>query len=204
MDAMTETPAGTAPPVGLRELRKRRTRERIVAEALRLFAEHGYAATTCEQIAAAAEVSPATFYRYFPGKDEVVLQDDYDPLLIAALEGRPAGEHPVDAVRNAVRGALATTNQEEREVIRERARLILGTPALRARMYEQDETSVPLISPALAARMGHPVDDVRVQVLAAAIFAALRVGIERWADEGGDLGEALGTALAALREAAGG
>ena len=201
---MTETAPHTAPPVGLRELRKRRTRERIVAEALRLFAEQGYAATTCEQIAAAAEVSPATFYRYFPGKDEVVLQDEYDPLLVAALEGRPADEHPVEAVRHAVRGALAAASQEEREVIRERTRLILDTPALRARMYEQDETAVPLISPALAARMGYDVQDIRVKVLAAAIFAALRVGVERWADEGGDLGEALGTALGALRESAGG
>src|SRR4051794_34554775 len=122
MVAMTETAPGTAPPVGLRELRKQRTRERIVAEALRLFAQQGYAATTCEQIAAAAEVSPATFYRYFPGKDEVVLQDEYDPLLIAALEARPAGEHPIDAVRNAVRGALAAVGSEEHEVVRERTR----------------------------------------------------------------------------------
>src|SRR4249919_3849313 len=64
----TQAPPGIlAPmPTGLRELKKQRTRAAIQAAALALIERQGYDATTCEQISAAAEVSPATFFRYFP------------------------------------------------------------------------------------------------------------------------------------------
>ena len=56
-----------------------------------LFKDQGYDNTTVEQIAVAAEVSPSTFFRYFPSKEEVVLQDDYDALLIAAFHAQDVG-----------------------------------------------------------------------------------------------------------------
>ena len=74
--------AAEAPKQGLRELKKARTRAEIQRQALLLFQQQGYAATTVEQIAAAAEVSQSTFFRYFPSKEHVVLYDDYDPILI--------------------------------------------------------------------------------------------------------------------------
>ena len=64
------------PTLGLRERKKIRTRETIRQEAFRLIEENGYAATTVEQIAEAAEVSPSTFFRYFPTKESVLLADD--------------------------------------------------------------------------------------------------------------------------------
>ena len=66
MTTMSEAPATDRP--GLRERKKARTRAAIREHALRLFREQGYYATTVEQIAEAAEVSPSTFFRYFPTK----------------------------------------------------------------------------------------------------------------------------------------
>ena len=86
MTGMTEVPVR---PDGLRERKKAKTRAAIRQHALRLFREQGYSATTIEQIADAAEVSPATFFRYFPTKEDVVLQDDLDIVTLAALEAQP-------------------------------------------------------------------------------------------------------------------
>ncbi len=86
---------------GLRERKKQRTRWAIQEHALRLFAENGYEATTVDQIAAAAEISPSTFFRYFPTKEDLVVQDQYDDLLAAAMKAAPAELGPVGAIRAA-------------------------------------------------------------------------------------------------------
>src|SRR5713101_2607092 len=95
------------PALGLRERKKAKTRAAIQQYALRLFREQGYAATTVEQIAAAVEVSPSTFFRYFPTKEDVVLYDAFDPLLIAAFEAQPADLSPIQALRGAMRAVFA-------------------------------------------------------------------------------------------------
>ena len=93
---------GVAP--GLRERKKARTRIAIQRQAIRLFLDQGYAGTTVEQIAAAG-VSPSTFFRYFPTKEDVVVGDDYDRLMLDAFRAQPRELTPVRAVR-AVRAAI--------------------------------------------------------------------------------------------------
>src|SRR6266702_4650622 len=94
------------PQAGLRERKKARTRAAIRQHALRLFREQGYQATTVEQIAAAAEVSPSTFFRYFPTKEDVVLQDDMDTRMVEAFTRQPRDLTPIRAVREAIADAF--------------------------------------------------------------------------------------------------
>ena len=191
-------PVSGARRPGLRELKRQRTLTTIQTEALRLFHEQGYEATTCEQIAAAAEVSPATFFRYFPTKEDVVLADNYDALLLAVVHERPASEPPVRAVRRAMATALQAVYDLDVETIRERLRLVLSVPALRARRYEQTRATETLLAQELAGRMGATPEDVEVRVVAAAIVAALVVAVEEWSAQGGALPDHIDQALGAL------
>ena len=88
--------------LGLRERKKARTKAEIQRQALRLFHEQGYAETSVDQIAAAAEVSPSTFFRYFPTKDDVVLSDFMDERTMRLLVDAPAELEPLAALRHAV------------------------------------------------------------------------------------------------------
>src|SRR5262245_52260191 len=90
----------------LRERKRTRTRLMIQTEALRLFAEKGYAHTTVEEIADAAAISPRTFFRYFPSKEDVVMWDEYDPLALELLEARPDEEPLVESFRAIIRESL--------------------------------------------------------------------------------------------------
>ena len=85
--AMSELPVADKP--GLRERKKAKTRAAIQEHALRLFREQGYAATTVEQIAEAAEVSPSTFFRYFGTKEDVVAYDAWDPVVLEVWRSQP-------------------------------------------------------------------------------------------------------------------
>ena len=87
--------------MGLRERKKQKTREAIQREAMRLFQEQGYEATTIEQIAEAVEISPSTFFNYFPSKEDVVFTDPYDPLFISTFLERPGEESLGTAFRRA-------------------------------------------------------------------------------------------------------
>src|SRR6266513_83157 len=186
-------PAVTA--VGLRERKRQRTRAAIQAAGLHLFTTRGYDTTTCEQIAAAAEVSPATFFRYFPTKEDVVLSDDYDDLLLALLQDRPAGESPVQAVRRSLAAGLEAVYTADADMIRERLRLVLSVPALRARRYEQQRATETLLAEGLAGRMGGAAGNLETRVVAAAIAAAVVVAVEEWAERGGDLPALIDRAL---------
>ncbi len=195
---MTQPAIEPPADLGLRELKKQRTRAAIQSAALDLIARQGYDATTCEQIAGVAGVSPATFFRYFPTKEDALLRDDYDPLIAAAVTARPAREGPVTAVRRAIAGTLAGLPDGSMDEVRDRTRLLMSVPALRARVHEQSEEARRALAGALASRSGRDVDDLAVQAQAAACAACLGVGVERWARDGGRLADHIDQALAAL------
>ena len=160
-------------PVGLRERKKAKTRAAIREHALRLFREHGYGGTPVEQIAEAAEVSPATFYRYFPTKEDVVLQDDFDVLTMDAFEAQPRALSPIAAVRAALAETLASLTPEELDRFRESTELTLAIPEVRARALDEFSRTIQAMAEALARRAGRPADDFAARNLAGAITGVI-------------------------------
>jgi AcrR family transcriptional regulator len=167
-------------PDGLRERKKARTRASIREHALRLFRENGYQRTTVEQIAAAAEVSPSTFFRYFPTKEDVVLQDDMDTRMIEALERQPADLKPLTAVRAAVRDAFASYTEADLEIISETTALSVSVPEIRARATDEFARTIGVIGEALAKRAGRPADDLPVRAAAGAIIGVMMALTMPW------------------------
>ena len=166
---------------GLRERKKQRTRELIQREAIRLFEEQGYETTTVEQIAAAAEISPSTFFNYFPTKEDVVLLDTYDPVVESEVRARPADESVADSLVAALSGRLAGRLNRDRELIWARTRIMLEVPSIRARMWDEIQRSEEFICGVLAERTGRRPDDFEVRVTAGTLMGALMTAIREWA-----------------------
>jgi len=159
---------GEARP-GLRERKKARTRAAIREHAFRLFREQGYDATTVEQIAEAAEVSPSTFFRYFPTKEDVVLQDDMDLLWMDAIREQPPEVSPIAALRAGVQTAFSRMGEAEWAQLRETTELALAVPAVRGRMLEELARTTQALAEAVAERTGRDPGDFAVRTLAGAI-----------------------------------
>ena len=162
----------STPPTGLRERKKARTKAAIREHAMRLFHEQGYAATTVDQIAEAADVSPSTFFRYFPTKEDVVLTDDYDPLMVAALRAQPAELSPIEAIRRSVRELFGQLTEAQWQQERRRQQLIASVPELRMRTQQQYADSITLLAEVVAERAGLPSDDFACRVVAGAVMGA--------------------------------
>ena len=156
-------------PTSLRERKKAKTRLAIREHAMALFKDQGYDKTTVEQIAAAAEVSPSTFFRYFPSKEEVVLQDDYDALLIAAFHAQQVDVPPLRALRNAISEVFLSMPEGQQAQEAERIRLMTAVPELRARMLAQVSEMIQTLAEAVAERVGRQSDDFEVRTFAGAL-----------------------------------
>jgi len=163
----------TTAQCGLRERKKARTRASLREHALRLFREQGYQATTVEQIAAAAEVSPSTFFRYFPTKEDVVLRDDFDDRILEAFAGQPATLSPVAAMRAAFGEAIASLTPEEWAELRETSELAVTVPEIRARTKDELSRTIDVLADALAKRTGRDPDDLAVRACVGAVFGVI-------------------------------
>lgn len=165
----------------LRERKKARTRASIREHALRLFAAQGYAETTVEQIAAAAEISPSTFFRYYPTKEDVILQDDMDERMLAAIKEQPASLSPVAAIRAATREALESIPPEELELFRTSTELTMTVPEVRARAMDEFARTIDQFAGVVAARVGRPESDLNVRTLAGAVLGVIMSATMPWA-----------------------
>ncbi len=161
------------PSPGLRERKKSRTRRAIRREAFRLFEEHGYANTTIEQIAEAADVSPRTFYRYFGVKEAVLLSDDHTKMIVEAFAEAPAELSIVPAYRWAVAQVFGGLSADERaEAIAGQQRMY-GVPEARGLVYTEYVRLIHLITEALRRRPDGPADEAERRVIAGAIVGVL-------------------------------
>lgn len=177
---------GQARPAGLRERKKARTRAAIREHALRLFRENGYQQTTVEKIAEAAEVSPSTFFRYFPTKEDLILQDDMDTRMVEAFERQPPGLGPIAAIRAATRQVIASYSEADLDVVRQTTALTMTVPEVRARAIDEFARTITVISEALAKRTGRPADDLAVRATAGAIIGVIMSITIPWEGWSGD------------------
>lgn len=185
--------------MGLRERKKAKTMASIQMHALRLFRELGYNSTTVEQIAEAAEISPSTFFRYFSTKEDVVITDNYDPILVEAFENQPSDLSPLQAVRAAMLSGISGMSEHELTAMRERNQLIMNVPELRAALLNNMMSTMEMIAEMVAKRVGSSPDDFAVRTLAGAIIG-INISVMMQHAEHPDLNFAdlMGEALAQL------
>jgi AcrR family transcriptional regulator len=167
---MSESPAIDKP--GLRERKKAKTRALIQEQAMRLFNEQGYQATTVEQIAEAAEVSPSTFFRYFGSKEDVVAYDAWDPLVLEAWRASARELGPIGAIRSAMTTVFGSMTPEQKTEMMSRGRLLYLEPDLRAAAISELIRSTQMIIDELAVMVGRPADDFELRVFAGGFVGA--------------------------------
>jgi AcrR family transcriptional regulator len=174
-------------PVGLRERKKLQTRAAIVDAALELFERKGFEATTVEDIAAAADVSPRTFFRYFESKQDVVMAktNEKGDNLATLLTARPPEEPPLEALRRTILGVISEMVAGDDGSLRE-MRVMMGTPELRTMALDHFHEHQDELAVALAGRMGLAPDAFTPRLLAGVVSTALWALVDRWVAEGAD------------------
>jgi AcrR family transcriptional regulator len=187
------------PRPGLRERRKALTAAELEAAAYRLFGERGFDAVTVDDIAAEADVSRRTFFRYFASKEDVLLADHFVQLgrLRDAMAARPADEPIITALRNALL-SMTSDFEDRKEMIIVRGRIMRDTPSLQARSLVHQKLWEDAMQEMVAERLGvDPVTDLRPGVVSAATLAAMRIAFTIWLTSGcdGDLIEMTAEAL---------
>jgi AcrR family transcriptional regulator len=186
--AMTTSPATSTPSRNLpsaapdRRARNRdRTRRALAEAAMEMFAAQGYAATTVEEIADRADVSPRTFFRYFESKEDVLLPLDHHMGAADAIRSQPTSLSDVEALRAAL-VCTAPVNEPHVARIRTLRGALSSSAALRGRDFDQRNRSEDEMAWALADRrkLSRPDPDARLAAVMG--FAVLRVAMDRWLD----------------------
>jgi AcrR family transcriptional regulator len=169
-----------------RERKKQQTRQALRREALRLFGERGFDATTIQDITEAADVAPRTFFLHFASKEDVLLGDARDGVAAFAdmLRTRPADQDAFSAVRDSVVALLAVDDTPVEET-RLQARLMIEAPSLVGRVFEHYVEFEGIIARAVAERYGLDVErDAYPRLLATCAMTAVRVALVLWYERG--------------------
>lgn len=169
------------------------TRERLQTAAVKLFTERGFDAVTVDEIAASAGVSHMTFFRYFPTKESVVMDDPYDPVIAQAVLDQPSTLSALNRVRLGFMNAAGAVDDDE-EMVRQRIQLAATHPKLRASLWDNNYRTEQAVVEVLVADGVHAVD---AKVAVGAVLGAITAGLLAWAesDDSLSIAECLGRAL---------
>ncbi len=181
MQAVQEKPSPESG--GLRERKRLETYARIQVEAMRLFGERGFEATTLDDIAGAANVSRRNVLNYFASKEEIVFSTKaaLPDLVAEAISRRPAKEPLLDMVENALVDLAASYQSPQ---VRGLAQLIRDTPALRAGDQAKYEQVEQVLAKALADRKQLPEGDIACRVVAATAIGIQKLAVAAWLNDG--------------------
>lgn len=166
--------------LSLRERKKIKTRETLIAEANRLFLEKGFEATTVEEIADAADVSPSTFFRYFTTKEAVVFPRHEEQLarFETLLKRYEDPRKPFETIRNSSTTFAQDYIRWGEEALKD-WRIVVTSPTLIAHDAELDrEYKAALADVLLHARPAY--NQLESKVIAGAIFGALTSAMHVW------------------------
>ncbi|MBO4255058.1 TetR/AcrR family transcriptional regulator [Streptomyces griseorubiginosus] len=176
----------------LRERKKQRTRDALLRAAVELFTTRGYEGTTVDDIAEAVDVSQRTFFRYFAGKEEaaLALQELAVTRFVEAVRERPAGEAPMEALRQSVLEGWGTLHEVIEAVVPVELylrlyRVVESTPVLLAAHLRRNEEIEETLARVLAEREGVDVDtDPRPRLAVAVFGGVMRVTERQWVARG--------------------
>jgi AcrR family transcriptional regulator len=170
------------------------TRKRLQQEAVRLFAARGYRHVTVEEIARTAGVSHMTFFRHFPTKASVLLDDPYDPVIGEMVAATDRSMAPVERIRQGLLNSWTGVEGPEDDSIRARLRILTETEDLAAHVWSSNRRTEKVIVEALVST-GVPAFEACVA--AGAVMGALTSALLEWGahDDGDSLGERIGRVL---------
>jgi len=172
----------------LRQVAKDAIRREVAQRAILLLDERGFDETTVEEIASAVGISPRSFFRYFPTKEDIVISDlpAMGLLVEEALKARPADEKPWVSLRAAMAPLVRTAEGDPENILRS-TRVGLSTAGLRAKTIERHTVWAALLAPVLADRLAgsgkHT--DMAAQALAQSALACLYVATLAWSSSDG-------------------
>jgi AcrR family transcriptional regulator len=168
-----------SPPKWNREAKRLATMRRVQAAALDLFEKRSFSRVTIEEVAAAAEVSAPTVYRHFGTKEQLVLWDEYDPLIFAAVTEVGSGRTLLETLSASLSRAIESVYAADADRIRRRARLMRAEPALR----QANASALAAMRDGLARSLsaaGICEDEFEAEVIAGAVASTLETAVRHW------------------------
>ena len=171
--------------MNLRARRRTETRQTIQRQAIRLFSERGYDATTVNDVATAAGVAAMTVYRNFPTKEDLVLYDELDQLAAATITELRASEPLVDRIGRTLLRTIDLASAHDQEFLLARLRLMIETPALRARHLDSQYATQEALVTAIRADSTDPALEFQARAAASACLGIAHIALLRWASEDG-------------------